>query len=50
MSDELIRVETKEYYRREDGAITMVITEKTFLGWENGEEIWQTKTTSIPLF
>lgn len=50
MPDKLIRVETKEYYRREDGAITMRIEEKTFIGWRDGEEIWKTKTTSIPLF
>lgn len=26
------------------------IEEKIFIGWTDGKEIWDTKTTTIPLF
>jgi|LakMenEpi03Aug12_release.lakeMendotaPanAssembly.Ray.scaffolds.fasta_scaffold4310153_1 hypothetical protein len=45
----LIRIEERRYYHRQDGGIIMKIEEKTFVGMRDGEEIWETKTTTIPL-
>lgn len=49
MSDTLIRVETKRYYRHEDGGIIMKIEEESLLGMKNGEEMWHHSSISIPL-
>ena len=45
----LIREETKRYYRLEDGGIIMKIEEKSFQEVRDGEEIWNTTSTTIPL-
>jgi len=49
MSEKLIRVETKRYYRREDGGIIMKIEEDSFQGMKDGEEMWHHSSISIPL-
>jgi hypothetical protein len=45
----LIRVEERRYYHRQDGGIIMKIEEKSFICMRDGEEIWETKATTIPL-
>jgi hypothetical protein len=45
----LIRVEERRYYHRQDGGIIMKIEEKSFIAMKNGKEIWETKATTIPL-
>ena len=49
MTEKFIREETRRYYRREDGGIIMKIEEKFFLEMKDGEEVWDTKATTIPL-
>ena len=49
MSEKLIRVETKRYYRREDGGIIMKIEEDSFLGMKDDEEMWHHSSISITL-
>lgn len=45
----LIREETRSYYHRQDGGIIMKIEEKSFIGMREGKEIWDTKSSTIPL-
>lgn len=50
MTDKLIREETKQYYRCDDGAVFMKICERVLQKInEDGTELWGTTTSTIPL-
>lgn len=48
MTDKLIHEETKQYYRRDDGAVFMKICERVLQKVnEDGTELWGTTTSTI---